>query len=59
MWRTLDEGDVAQLLAPFEYEGVSVLDHVDTKPVAMTGRYLVFAYHHAPPKEWAAWKAKR
>jgi len=59
VWRAVDETDTAALIAPYEHEGVALLDSVDLKPVAISGRYLIFAYHHAPEPEWSEWKSKR
>ncbi|HKK29186.1 MAG TPA: hypothetical protein VKA18_02180, partial [Alphaproteobacteria bacterium] len=55
VWRAVDEADITTLLSDFTYEGQPVIDQIDRKPVAISGQYLVFAYHHKPKHIWEDW----
>jgi hypothetical protein len=54
VWRSLDEADIATLLSRYTLEGQRLIDHIDSKPVALSGHYLVFAYHYMTD-EWQKW----
>ncbi|MEZ4388923.1 MAG: hypothetical protein R3D98_15365 [Candidatus Krumholzibacteriia bacterium] len=55
VWRSVDESDITTLLSDYTFEGRPVVDHIDRKPVAISGQYLVFAYHHRPEPAWTEW----
>jgi len=58
VWRSVDETDITTLLSDYTFEGQPVIDNIDRKPVAISGQYLVFAYHHMPAREWEEWRSR-
>ena len=42
IWRSLDASTIALLLSKFVFEGLSVADLIDPRPIQVAGNYLVF-----------------
>ena len=42
IWRSLDASTVALLLSKFTFEGITVADLIDPRPIQVAGNYLVF-----------------
>ncbi len=42
IWRSMDSSTVALLLSKFAFEGITVADLIDPRPIQVAGNYLVF-----------------
>jgi len=54
VWRRVGEADLGALLRRYRYNNQALLDVIDPKPIAVSGPYLVFAYH-GEDGDWPTW----
>jgi len=56
IWNSLNESQIARILARFTYQGRPLLGSVDFPPLGLYGNCLVFKYRHEDDADWRAWK---
>jgi hypothetical protein len=52
IWRALDPATIALLLSPYSYDGIPVMDQIDSAPIDVVGNFLVFRMHVTPSAKY-------